>query len=63
VVIETAGTAATFTFFSVYDPRAVQQEIFNRMVAYQEGQRQRERVREDTKLAAWFGEYYDLTRS
>ena len=63
VVIETAGTAATFTFFSVYDPRAVQQEIFNRMVAYQEGQRQRERVREDTRLAAWFGEYYDLTQS
>lgn len=61
VVIETAGTAATFTFFSVYDPSAVQQEIFNRMVAYQESRRQRERVREDTKLADWFGEYYDLT--
>jgi predicted nuclease of restriction endonuclease-like RecB superfamily len=46
VVIETAGTMATFTFKSVYDPSKVQEEVFNRMVVFQ--QRQREMVRDTT---------------
>jgi membrane protein YdbS with pleckstrin-like domain len=60
VLIETAAVAGNFTFKSVFDPSAVQQEIFNRMVAYQEKQRQQQRVREDTRMADWFGEYYQL---
>jgi uncharacterized membrane protein YdbT with pleckstrin-like domain len=60
VIIETAGTAETFTFDGVFDPSAVQQEIFNRTVAYQEKQRQQQRVREDTRSAEWFGEYHHL---
>jgi membrane protein YdbS with pleckstrin-like domain len=60
VVIETAGTAATFTFVSVFDPSAIQQEVFNRMVAYQEKQRQQRRIREDTRTAEWVGEYHLL---
>ncbi|MEJ2559704.1 MAG: cyclic nucleotide-binding domain-containing protein [Anaerolineae bacterium] len=60
VVIETAGTAATFTFVNVFDPSAIQQEVFNRMVAYQEKQRQQRRVREDTRTADWVGEYHLL---
>lgn len=60
VIIETAGTAETFTFENVFDPSAVQQEIVNRMVAYQEKRRREQRVREDTRSAEWFGEYHFL---
>jgi len=60
VTIETAGTEKTFTFQGVFDPSTVQQEIFNRTVAYQESRRQRDRVREDTRMAEWFGEYHHL---
>lgn len=60
VVIETAGTAATFTFVNVFDPSAIQQEVFNRMVAYQERQRQQQRIREDTRTAEWVSEYHFL---
>jgi hypothetical protein len=60
VIIETAGTAQTFTFKGVFDPSAVQQEIFNRMVAYQEQLRREQRVREDTSRAEWFQEYHQM---
>jgi hypothetical protein len=60
VIIETAGTAETFTFKGVFDPSAVQQEIFNRMVAYQEQLRREQRVREDTSRAEWFQEYHQM---
>jgi hypothetical protein len=60
VTIETAGTAETFTFDDVFHPALVQQEIVNRMVAFQEELRRKERVREDTKLAEWFGQYEHL---
>lgn len=60
VTIETAGTAETFTFHEVFDPSAIQQEIFNRMVAYQETRRERDQFREDTRMAEWFGEYHHL---
>jgi CRP-like cAMP-binding protein len=60
VTIETAGTAETFTFRSIFNPSAVQQEIFNRMVAYQEEQRQKQRIREDLRTAEWFGQYHNI---
>ena len=63
VTIETAGTAETFTFNDVLNPALVQQEIVNRMVAFQEELRRKERVSEDTKLAEWFGQYEHLHTS
>jgi uncharacterized membrane protein YdbT with pleckstrin-like domain len=60
VTIETAATTGIFTFHHVLNPSGVQQEIFNRTVAYQEKRRQQERVREETKMAEWFGEFYQL---
>ena len=63
VTIETAGTAETFSFDDVLNPALVQQEIVNRMVAFQEELRRKERVREDTKLAEWFGQYEHLHTS
>jgi CRP-like cAMP-binding protein/uncharacterized membrane protein YdbT with pleckstrin-like domain len=60
VTIETAATTGIFTFHHVLNPSGVQQEIFNRMVAYQEKRRQQEREREEKKMAEWFGEYYHL---
>jgi uncharacterized membrane protein YdbT with pleckstrin-like domain len=61
VRIDTAAVAGYFTFESVYNPSAVQQEIVNRMVAFQEEQQHRQRVDEDIKLAGWFAEYRNLS--
>jgi hypothetical protein len=60
VFIQTAAVAGNFTFEKVYDPSAVQQEIFNRMVAYQENQRLQERIRDDVRSAEWFNQYHRL---
>jgi uncharacterized membrane protein YdbT with pleckstrin-like domain len=60
VVIETAGTEATFTFDMVYDPSAVQEEIFNRMVLYQQKQRERERDNTTAQLVEVIGQYHRL---
>ncbi len=60
VVIETAGTEATFTFDLVYDPSAIQEEIFNRMVLYQQKQRERERDATAAQLVEVVAEYHHL---
>jgi membrane protein YdbS with pleckstrin-like domain len=60
VQIDTAAVTGNLTFDNVFDPSAIQQEIYNRMVAYQEKKRQQERVREDERMANWFAEYYHL---
>jgi hypothetical protein len=62
VVIETAGTERTFTFMSVFNPIGVQQEIFNRWVAYQEGHRRRQRESEAQRMAEWIGEYDSMRK-
>ncbi len=60
VVIETAGTERTFTFEKVFNPSAVQEEIFNRMALFQ--QRQREKIRDATtdRLVEVIREYHYL---
>jgi uncharacterized membrane protein YdbT with pleckstrin-like domain len=60
VFIETAAVTGNFTFVNVFNPSRVQQEIYNRMVAYQEERRRQERVREDKRMASWFVEYHHL---
>jgi uncharacterized membrane protein YdbT with pleckstrin-like domain len=60
VVIETAGTERTFTFNSVFDPSAVQQEVFHRWDAYHEDRRRREKESEAQRLADWIGEYDEM---
>jgi uncharacterized membrane protein YdbT with pleckstrin-like domain len=60
VFIETAAVTGNFTFENVFNPSRVQQEIYNRMVAFQEERRQQERVREDKRMASWFAEYHHL---
>ncbi|MCD6521023.1 MAG: cyclic nucleotide-binding domain-containing protein [Anaerolineae bacterium] len=59
VVVQTAG-AGEFTFDGVPNPHEVQQEIFRRMVAYREAQRQREAARRRAELAEWFGVYREF---
>ncbi len=63
VVIETAGTEMTFTFKWVYNPSAVQQEIFKRWLAYKETQIAQDRAYEEQRLVRWIGEFYDLLAS
>jgi len=60
VVIETAGTERTFTFEQVFNPSGVQEEIFNRMVRYQQMQRERTRDATTGGVVEAIGEYHHL---
>jgi SpoU rRNA methylase family enzyme len=60
VTIETAGTKDTFTFNQVFNPSAVQQEIFNRMILHQQRQREREREAATSRVIDLIGEYHHL---
>jgi uncharacterized membrane protein YdbT with pleckstrin-like domain len=59
VTIETAGAGA-FTFPYVVDPHQVQSEIFRRMEAFQQRQRQEEAERHRNELLDWFTVYDQL---
>ncbi len=63
VVIQTAGTSGNFTFRQVFNPSAVQEEIFRRWDAYQ--QRKYEKSRDDTtrQVVTVLGEYHEMTNS
>lgn len=61
VVIETAGREASFTFSWVHRPRQVQEEVFARMDANRERDKQRQRERRAEELLDWFGTYSDLS--
>ena len=56
VTIETAGAGA-FTFDHVKDPRGVQAEIFRRVEAFQNQQRQAAAERHRNELLDWFAVY------
>jgi uncharacterized membrane protein YdbT with pleckstrin-like domain len=60
VIIDTAGSPRAYTFESVYDPIAVQQEIFSRIRDYHEQKSQRESQAEMERWADWFAEYHRL---
>ncbi|MFQ6101244.1 MAG: cyclic nucleotide-binding domain-containing protein [Anaerolineae bacterium] len=62
VTIETAGAGA-FTFDLVRDPRGVQAEIFRRVEAFQQRQRQQEAERRRTELLDWFTVYDQIRPS
>jgi len=62
VVIETASREAVFTFSWVHQPRRVQEEVFARMDAYREREKQGQRERRADELLDWFGTYADLSR-
>ena len=62
MVIETAGREAVFTFSWVHQPRRVQEEVFARMDAFREGERQRQREGRSDELLDWFATYSDLAR-
>jgi hypothetical protein len=63
VVIQTAGTGGIFTFKQVFNPSAVQEEIFRRWDAHQ--QRKYEKSRDDTtrQVVTVLGEYHEMTNS
>ena len=59
VIVQTAG-AGDFTFSNVADPHRVQREIFQRMRAFQEAQREKEAARRRAEIAEWFSVYDEL---
>jgi CRP-like cAMP-binding protein len=61
VIVQTAA-AGEFTFDRAPNPRGVQQEIFRRIEAFQEAQREAEAARRRAELAEWFAVYDELHR-
>lgn len=61
VTVQTAA-AGEFTFDRAPNPRGVQQEIFRRIEAFQEAQREAEAARRRAELAEWFAIYDELHR-
>lgn len=61
VVIETAGREAVFAFDWVHRPRSVQDEVFARMEAYRERERDQRRERRTHELLDWFATYTELS--
>jgi streptogramin lyase len=61
VTVQTAGTES-FTFEKVAHPNDVQREIFRRMDAYREGQRQREATLRREEMGEWFSVHQELTQ-
>jgi len=60
VIIETAGTEATFTFEKVFDPSGVQEEIFNRMILFQQEERAHIRDATANQVVEFIAEYHKL---
>jgi CRP-like cAMP-binding protein/energy-coupling factor transporter transmembrane protein EcfT len=61
VVIETAGREAVFTFSWVHRPRRVQEEVFARMDAFRQREKQQQRERRADELLDWFATYTELS--
>jgi len=61
VIIDTAGAPRAYTFESVPNPLAVQQEIFSRMQAYREQKSRIASQAEMERWADWLAEYHRLT--
>jgi hypothetical protein len=60
VFIDTAGSPKAYTFESVHNPLAVQQEIFSRLHAYHEQKSRWESQSEMERWVNWFTEYHRL---
>jgi CRP-like cAMP-binding protein len=62
VIIETAGSEDTFTFRKVYDPAAVNKEIFNRWSLYQQRKRIKDREATTKQVMDVLKEYHRLSQ-
>lgn len=63
VFIDTKAGPKAFTFESVHNPASVQQDIFARLIDYQERIRREESEHRVDELSRWFGEYHQLRSS
>ena len=61
VIIETAGSEGRFTFRKVYNPTAVNKEIFNRWAIYQQRQHERQRDTTNQEVMEILKEYHRIT--
>jgi hypothetical protein len=61
VIIQTAGTGGNFTFKQVFNPSAVQEEIFRRWDVYQQLKREKQRDETTRQVVAVLGEYHEMT--
>ncbi|NLX42717.1 MAG: PH domain-containing protein, partial [Chloroflexi bacterium] len=60
VIVQTAGPG-DFTFDRVPQPSRVQAEIFRRIEAFREKERERETIQRRQEMAEWFSVYRDLS--
>lgn len=58
VTIDTASQLQAYTFDLVSHPERVQQEIFNRLIAYRERKEKEAAERHDAEFTKWFGAYH-----
>ena len=63
VIVETRAPEGTFHFQAVSRPRAVQQEIFAHVAAFNRRRQQQEAERRRTEMVDWFMVYDELRRS
>lgn len=61
VTIQTAGTGGNFTFKQVFNPSAVQEEIFRRWDVYQQRKREKQRDETTRQVVTVLGEYHEMT--
>ncbi|MBC7250549.1 MAG: cyclic nucleotide-binding domain-containing protein [Anaerolineae bacterium] len=61
VYIDTAGTSKAFTFEQVHNPAGMQEEIFHRLIAYNEQAQQEARQRQREEFSEWFRIYHQET--
>ena len=62
LVIETASVVGRFTFIKVYNPSAVQEEIFDRWDAYQNQKQRKSRDEANKQVVEILGEYHEMTK-
>jgi hypothetical protein len=62
VNIQMIGQTESFKFHQVFNPRGVQEEIFDRVSKSNERRRWEEQSRELKNLAVWFGQYDEMLK-
>ena len=60
LVIETASAFGRFTFIKVYNPSAVQEEVFDRWDAYQSQRQRKSRDEANKQVIEIVGEYHEM---
>jgi hypothetical protein len=62
VIVQTGGKSGEMTFNSVFDPLAVQQDVWRKFEVIQSRKREADAQRQRQEMAKWFREYHRVLR-